>query len=261
MTTKLTVLGCGGSLGVPNLMNNWVDCDPRDPKNIRMRTSAWVEHNGKRFLIDTSPDLRAQLHQHKISGIKPDAILYTHTHADHCHGIDDLRSYFWPEKNMINVYGHADHMAELERRFDYLFFGTTTNPLYANPILKTNMLLPGKTNFSGENIQVIEMTHGDTPCYGYRFGDIAWCTDFKSITPQGMADLAGVKTWFAAVSDWTEPHPSHAILSEVLALSEALGRPRTYLIHLNPRLDFAVLDAATPPHVSPAYDGLISAGG
>jgi phosphoribosyl 1,2-cyclic phosphate phosphodiesterase len=260
MTTKLTVLGCGGSLGVPNIMNRMGDCDPANPKNYRTRTSAWVEHNGKNFLIDTAPDLRTQLLREKLAGIRPDGVLYTHAHADHCHGIDDLRAYYWPSEERVNVYGSAEHIAELERKFDFEFFGSGTQGLY-NPILKSHTIAAGRHTIAGAEITAIQMPHGDTISMGYRFGDFAWTTDFKTIPPEGLSALRGIKVWFAAVADWEKPHPSHAVLPEVLELCEKLGNPRTYLIHLNPRADYAMLDAATPAHISPAHDGLsVSAG-
>lgn len=256
MTTKLTVLGCGGSLGVPNIMNRWLDCDPANPKNNRMRTSAWVNYNGKNFLIDTSPDLRTQLHMNKLAGIRPDAVLYTHTHADHCNGMDDLRSYFWPDETLVDIYGHKAGMDELAHRFNYLF-STSDHALYGKQIVRPHVLNPGTHDIAGEKIQVIEMQHGDVTSYGYRFGDIAWCTDYESISAESISALHGVKIWFSAVSDWDTPHPSHAILSQVLDIAAQIGNPRTYLIHLSPRLDYAALDAKTPPHVTPAHDGLV----
>ena len=256
MNTNLTVLGCGGSLGVPNIMGRFGNCDPNNPKNYRTRTSAWVEHEGKTFLIDTTPDLRGQLLQTNLIGKRPDAVLYTHTHADHCHGVDDLRAYYWPSESRIPVYGHADHVRELRQRFGYLLDGVPGNDLYGKAMLESHEIRAGEHTIAGVQVTAIQMPHGMTPCMGYRFGDIAWTTDFKTIPPEGLAAFKGIKVWFAAVADWTTPHPSHAILPEVLALCEALGNPRTYLIHLNPRADYAELDKATPSHISPAYDGL-----
>ena len=255
MTTKLTVLGCGGSLGVPNIMNRHGNCDMANLLNFRSRTSAWVNHGGKNFLIDTSPELRTQLFRENLAGARADAVLYTHTHADHCHGIDDLRAYYWPDETLTDIFGHKTHMDELQQRFSYMFHGAGTHGLY-KPMLKANEISPGTHDIAGTKIQVIEMPHGDTVCYGYRFGPIAWTTDFKTIPPAGLAALQGIKVWFAAVADWENPHPSHAILPEVLDLCEQLGNPQTYLIHLNPRMDYAALDAVTPSHVAPAHDGL-----
>ncbi len=254
--TRLTVLGCGGSLGVPNIMNRFLECDPDNPKNFRMRTSAWVEHNGKNFLIDTSPDLRTQLHQNKFAGIRPDAILYTHTHADHCNGIDDLRSYYWPDEKLVDIYGSKAGIEELEQRFSYLF-SKSEHALYGNQIIRPHIIGAGTHNIAGEDIQVIAMPHGDVTTFGYRFGDIAWCTDYEMMPPEGIKALQGVKVFFSAVSDWDIVHPSHAILSQVLDFVEQIGNPRTYLIHLSPRLDYAKLDAKCPPHVTPAHDGLV----
>ena len=256
MTTKFTVLGCGGSLGVPNVMNRMGVCDPDNLKNYRTRTSAWVEHNGKNFLIDTSPDLRTQLLREKLAGIRPDGVFYTHAHADHCHGIDDLRAYYWPSEMRVNIYGHPAHMTELKERFNYLFFGAGDNGLY-KPMLTSHDINAGRQEIAGTQIEVIDMPHGNTPSMGYRFGDIAWTTDFKTIPPEGLAALQGIKIWFAAVADWDDPHPSHAVLPEILALCDKLGNPQTYLIHLNPRADYGKLDAATPTHITPAFDGLV----
>jgi len=255
MKTKLTVLGCGGSLGIPNVMNRAGDCDMNNRRNLRTRTSAWVAHNGKNFLIDTSPDLRTQLLRESLAGIRPDAVFYTHTHADHTHGIDDLRPYYWPNEARMNIYAHPAHLADLQDRFGYMFYGAGEQGLY-KPMLAPHSINAGSHWIAGEEIQAIEMPHGDMPCMGYRFGPVAWTTDFKTISAEGLAALQGIKVWFAAVADWDKPHPSHAILPEVLDLCARLGNPRTYLIHLNPRFDYVALDAMTPPHVTPAHDGL-----
>jgi phosphoribosyl 1,2-cyclic phosphate phosphodiesterase len=255
-SVKLCVLGCGGSLGVPNVAGRAGVCDMRNPKNFRTRTSAWVAYNGKNFLIDTSPDLRTQLLRENLTGIRPDAVLYTHSHADHCHGMEELRAYYWTDETRVDIYAHAAHMADLEVRFDYLFRGAGNQDLY-RPIVAPHLITAGTHTIAGQEIRSIEMPHGGTPCMGYRFGPVAWTTDFKTIPAEGLAALQGIKVWFAAVADWDRPHPAHAILPEVLELCEQLGNPRTYLIHLNPRFDFDALDAVTPPHVTPAYDGLI----
>lgn len=256
MTTKLTVLGCGGSLGVPNLMNRFMDCDPNNPKNFRTRTSAWVEHQGKQFLIDTSPDLRTQLHATGLAGRRPDAVLYTHTHADHCNGMDDLRSYYWPDKKLVDIYGPKAGIEELEQRFNYLF-STSDHLLYGNQIVNPHILTPGKHNIADAEVSVIEMPHGDITSFGYRFGDIAWCTDYQMMPPEGIETLRGVKVLFSAVSDAEISHPSHATLPQVLDIAEQIGNPKIYLIHLSPRLDYATLDAKTPSYVTPAYDGMV----
>lgn len=255
MSVKLHVLGCGGSLGIPSAMNRFGNCNPNNPQNYRSRTSAWVAFNGKHFLIDTSPDLRTQLLREKLAGTRPDAVFYTHTHADHCHGIDDLRAYYWPDEKRIPIYAHQSHLNELEERFGYMFKGVGDQTLY-KPMLDPHSISPGRHSIAGEEIEVIEMPHGNMISYGYRFGPVAWCTDFKTVPAEGLAQLRGIKVWFVAVADWSVPHPSHAVLTEVLELCEELGNPRTYLIHLNPRHDYAELDAATPAHMTPAHDGL-----
>lgn len=256
MTTKLTVLGCGGSLGVPNIMGRWMDCDPANPKNLRTRTSAWVEYRGKQFLIDTSPDLRTQLHATGLAGQRPDAVLYTHTHADHCNGMDDLRSYYWPDQQLVEVYGSKDGLDELQQRFSYLFVNYD-HALYGKQMLAPHVIQPGANVIAGAEIEVIQMPHGDITTYGYRFGDIAWCTDYQDMDSQTIAALKGVKILFSAVSDSEHSHPSHVVLSRVLEIAEEIGRPQVYLIHLSPRLDYAALDAKTPPHVTPAFDGMV----
>jgi len=256
MTTKLTVLGCGGSLGIPNVAGRFGNCDMANPKNYRTRTSAWINHNGKNFLIDTSPDMRTQLIREKLIGPRPDAVFYTHSHADHCHGMEELRAYYWSNETQVDIYAHPVHMADLKKRFDYLFYGAGSHDLY-RPIVAPHEIAAGTHHIADTEIQIIEMPHGDMPCMGYRFGPVAWTTDFKTIPPEGLAALQGVKVWFAAVADWNDPHPSHAILPEVMDLCAQLGNPRTYLIHLNPRFDYNVLNEITPLHVTPAHDGLI----
>jgi phosphoribosyl 1,2-cyclic phosphate phosphodiesterase len=252
--TSLTVLGCGGSLGTPSLRGSWGVCDPANPKNRRLRSGAWVEHDGKKFLLDTSPDLRQQIQAFVPGAPRPDAVLYTHVHADHCHGIDELRNYWIMDKQLVPIYARPAHLAELIHRFGYQFEGA--GDLY-RPVLSGHALDTGRVFFADTEVTVFDMPHGGTTSTGYRMGDIAWTTDFKTIGDDGLAAMAGIKVWFAAVAFMDEIHPSHASLPEVLDLYERLGQPQTYLIHLNSQMDYAALDAATPANMSPAHDGMM----
>lgn len=249
---KITVLGCGSSGGVPLIGNNWGNCDPSNPRNRRSRPSILVEEADTILLVDTSPDMREQLLACELKTLS--AVLYTHAHADHCHGIDNLRSVNWLVQKPIPVYASKETLSELVRRFDYIFndpnLGCFNKPSLI-PHEISNALQLGNINVS----PVIQK-HGNSNTLGYRFNDFAYSTDVSDLDEKAFQALSGVKVW---VVDCVREklHPSHAHLVRTLEWIERVKPERAYLTHMDQSLDYAYLADKLPAGVEPAYDGLV----
>ena len=250
---KLIVLGCGTSTGVPRIGNDWGDCDPAEPKNRRSRVSIVVESKaGSRLLIDTSTDLRMQLLACEIDRL--DAVFWTHDHADHCHGIDDLRVFRYGRGGPLPGYGSAETVRKLQKRFDYVFAGQ-----FGYPTIVTLETLERLRICAGFSVASCEMPHGHTVCTGYRFDcdgrSIVYATDFSEITRE-MVDLFQGCDILVTDCLRREPHPTHAHLAMALELAEAARAGQTVLTHLDKSLDYATLSREVPPHVMVGYDGM-----
>lgn len=250
---KLIVLGCGTSTGVPRIGNDWGDCDPNEPKNRRSRVSIIVENNaGARLLIDTSTDLRSQLLANNID--KLDAVFWTHDHADHCHGIDDLRVFRYGRGGPLPGYGSDETVRKLRQRFDYVFAGQ-----FGYPTIIALESLERLRVCAGFGVKSCEMPHGHTISTGYRFEcdgkSIAYATDFSGITREMVELFDGCDI---LVTDCLrrEPHPTHAHLAMALELADAVRAGQTVLTHLDKSLDYATLGQEVPPHVLVGYDGM-----
>ncbi len=250
---KLLVLGCGTSTGVPRLGNDWGECDPNEPKNRRTRVSIVVESNaGERLLVDTSTDLRQQLLDNGID--KVDAVFWTHDHADHCHGIDDLRPMRFTRNAPLPGFASAETARSLRQRFSYVFSGRYGYPTIVH--LETLELVKIHAGFA---IGSVEMPHGPTTSTGFRFDtdgkSIAYATDFSEITSEMVALFEGVDI---LVTDCLrrEPHPTHASLAVALELAERCRAGTTVLTHLDYTMDYATLSAEVPPGVLVGYDGM-----
>lgn len=251
---KITVLGCGPSGGVPLINGNWGDCDPDNPKNFRMRPSIAIEHDGFRVLIDTSPDLRMQLLQNGINDV--DAVLYTHEHADHIMGIDDLRGIWRRRKRMIDVYGPPDVMASLKRRFSYLFNDVQDPADLYKPFLDPHDLDgPFSLGPFGEVVPV-RQDHGICESWGYRFGNFAYSTDVVELDDAAFDALEGIEIWIVdCLRDGAE-HPTHANLTKTMSWVRRLGVRHAILTHMNFDADYESMRKACPKGVEPAYDGM-----
>lgn len=250
----VTILGCGGSLGVPVIGNDWGQCDPENPKNRRTRAAVMIECAGYRVLIDTPPDIRHQLLREGIAGI--DALLFTHHHADHTNGLDDLRPVAWRNKKPLDVYAHRQTIDELRLRFPYIFNEMTGN---AGDLYKPFMRLhevARQQMIGGIPITAFEQDHHTCISMGFRIGGFAYSTDVAHLDEAAFAALDGVDTW---VVDCTrrEPHPSHSHMERTLSWIERVNPRRAYLTHMNYTMDYDTIEASTPAHVSPAYDGLV----
>jgi phosphoribosyl 1,2-cyclic phosphate phosphodiesterase len=260
MSLRFTILGCGSSGGVPRVGSGWGACDPNNPRNRRRRCSILVERIGPNgttsVLVDTSPDLREQLLDAGVTRL--DAVLFTHEHADHTHGIDDLRPLVIHMRRRIAV--HADHTTgELLRlRFGYCF-DTPVGSDYP-PILIEHRIKPGAAVeidgpggvLSGMPFRLI---HGAGQALGFRFGGLAYASDVSAMPAESLAELRDLDALVIDALRYT-PHPTHFSVAEALALIEQLKPRRAVLTNLHTDIDYAALAGEVPDHVEPAYDGM-----
>ena len=251
---KLVVLGSGTSTGVPRIGTDWGECDPNEPRNRRTRVSIMVESDeGARLLVDTSTDLRQQLLENGID--KVDAVFWTHDHADHCHGIDDLRPMRFNRNAPLPGFASAETARSLRQRFGYVFAGRYGYPTIVQ--LETLDLVKIHAGFA---IDSVEMPHGPTSSTGFRFEadgkSIAYATDFSEVTDEMLALFAGVDI---LVTDCLrrEPHPTHASLATALDMGQRCGARTTVLTHLDKSMDYATLSAEVPAGVLVGYDGMV----
>lgn len=247
------MLGSGTSTGVPRIGNDWGECDPNEPRNRRSRVSIMVESDdGARLLVDTSTDLRQQLLANGID--KVDAVFWTHDHADHCHGIDDLRPMRFNRNAPLPGFASENTARSLRQRFSYVFSGRYGYPTIVK--LETLELVKIHAGFA---IESVEMPHGPTTSTGFRFEadgkSIAYATDFSEITSEMVALFAEVDI---LVTDCLrrEPHPTHASLASALELAERSRARTTVLTHLDKSMDYATLSAEVPAGVLVGYDGM-----
>lgn len=252
---RITVLGCGGSNGVPTIGNRWGACDSSNPKNRRRRPSVLVEEGGTTILVDTTPDLREQLIDARVDRL--DAVLYSHDHADHSHGLDDLREINRLMMAAVPVYGLAETLDGLKKRFGYCFEPLNPGDIYYRPVLNPHVI-SGTDSFNIYNIPVTPFLqdHGYMPTVGYRFGNFAYSTDVLRLDEAAFAALAGITDW---VVDCVrlEPHPVHSHLDNTLEWIDRVKPQRAWLTHMNNSLDYDTLTALLPPGVMPAHDGLV----
>lgn len=255
---KVTILGSGTSTGVPRLGGehgtDWGRCDPDEPKNRRTRVAILLENDaGSRILVDTPTDLRAQLLANDIQRI--DAVFWTHDHADHCHGIDDLRPLRYGRAGPIPGFAAAETVRRLRQRFGYVFAGQHGYPtLVSLDNLDTLRLCEG---FSVEHVQ---MPHGPAQSTGFRFNcdgkSISYATDLSEITKE-MLDLFHASDVLIVDCLRREPHPTHAHLAMSLELAQACNAGTTVLTHLDKSMDYATLSGEVPENVQVAYDGMV----
>ncbi|MGF1594558.1 MAG: MBL fold metallo-hydrolase [Kiloniellaceae bacterium] len=254
---KVTVLGCGGSGGVPLAGRDpggyWGNADPANPKNRRRRVSVLVEQDGTRILIDTSPDLRLQLLDNGITAL--DAVLFTHAHADHCHGLDELRGLVYGRGAPIDAYMDARTRELLTARFDYAFSSSRSdNNLY--PALMNDRIIDGPFEIGGIPVRCFEQQHGPDVTLGFRLGDFAYSTDASALDETAFAAISGAKLWIVdCLRD--EPHPTHSHTAQTLEWIARVKPARAVLTHMNERLDYDDLLRRCPPGVEPGYDGLV----
>ena len=256
---RVTMLGGGGSAGVPQIggadgFGDWGACDPNDSRNRRTRSSIVVEGPDGRLLVDTGPDLREQLISNGVP--KVDAILFTHAHADHVLGLDDVRILNRLVGRPLNAYATARTLAELEGRFDYAF-KPWQPPHFFRPVLVPNTVEFGDTiEVVGLKLHVFEQDHGFMPTIGFRAGAFGYSTDVVKLDETALTILEGVDTWVVDCFQ-RRGHTTHANLEQVIAWNERLKPRRTILTHMGFDLDWAWLQKRMPPGIEAGYDGLI----
>lgn len=261
MSYRLTILGCGSSGGVPRVGNDWGRCDPRNPKNRRRRCAALVERFAPggvtTVLIDTGPDLREQLLSVRLTAL--DAVLYTHDHADHTHGIDDLRPLAYAMKRRVPVWFDARTRDSLVTRFAYCF-ATPPGGNYP-PILEANDIdpkRPVRIEGRGGVIEAVPVPqeHAEIQSLGFRIDGFAYSPDISGLPEASIPLLEGLDLWIVDALRPT-PHPSHLSVREALAWIERLRPKRAVLTHLTAELDYEALRRELPDNVEPAYDGMV----
>lgn len=260
MTYRLTILGCGSSGGVPRIGNNWGNCDPQNPKNRRLRCSALVERRGRGgttgVLIDTSPDLRAQILASGIMSL--DGVLYTHDHADHTHGIDDLRMVAFQQSHRVHVYFDAATGKSLTERFAYCF-KTPPGSAYKPILIGHEIDRETAISITGAGgvitaLPVIQR-HGDIDSLGFRISGLAYCPDVSDIPERSAALLENLEVLVIDALRST-PHESHFSVKQALEWVARLKPKRTILTHMTGELDYETLRRKLPDGVEPAFDNM-----
>ena len=249
---KVRILGCGTSTGVPKIGNQWGQCDPEEPRNQRLRTSILIESAGERMLVDCGPDLRQQLLAARIGRL--DAVIVTHTHGDHCHGIDELRPVAQAIGAPVPLYARDEVLSELRQRFAYAFDRSDFYPpvVEARPIGEELRFGSGTTRF-------VDQPHGGPTSLGLRFDEdscsVAYAIDFSDLTDDMAGLYEGADVWIADCLT-RKPHPTHAHLDAVLGWARDLRVTQLYLVHMGNGLDYSTLIAELPDWAAPAHDGL-----
>ncbi|OSP56654.1 MBL fold metallo-hydrolase [Pseudoruegeria sp. SK021] len=256
---RFTILGCGSSGGVPRLGGHWGDCDPMNPRNLRRRCSVLIERETDtgvtRVLIDTSPDLRAQLLDAEVGTL--DAVVYTHPHADHVHGLDDLRMIVFNTRKRLTVWADGATQNDLISRFGYAFVQPEGSPY---PPILTMATIDGDVTVEGDGgpicLTPFQVRHGSIHALGFRIGDLAYLPDVSDIPADAWTALAGLDCWIVDALRRT-PHPSHAHLAQTLDWIARAAPKRAILTNMHVDLDYATVAAETPDHITPAHDGLV----
>src|SRR4051812_34325476 len=249
---RIRILGCGTSTGVPKIGNEWGQCDPNEPRNRRLRSSILVESGGEHVLVDCGPDLRQQLLDARVGRLH--AVIVTHDHGDHVHGIDDLRPVAAALGGPVPLLGRMNTLRSLEHRFAYAFAQTD----FYRPVVQSHQI-GDDWAFGNARVRFVDQPHGDATSLGMRFDEgersAAYAIDFNSLTDE-MADLyQGVEVWIADCLT-RSPHPTHAHLDGILGWARELHIGQVYLTHMGNGLDYRTLVAELPDWAAPAHDGL-----
>ncbi|MER9730764.1 MBL fold metallo-hydrolase [Mesorhizobium sp. M0217] len=259
---RLTILGCGSSPGTPRITGDWGNCDPANPKNRRTRSAALVERiaaNGARttVVIDTGPDFREQMLMAAVRRI--DAVVYTHPHADHIHGIDDLRGYVLEQRHLIDVHADQPTMLRLREAFGYCFetpLGSSYPPIVRPHIIDHARAVTIEGEGGALTLEPLPQIHGDIISLGFRIGGLAYCPDISDFPDTTAERLRGLEMLVIDALQY-HTHPSHLSLGQALGWIEKLASKQAVLTHMHVPLDYATVKAEVPANVTPAYDGMV----
>jgi phosphoribosyl 1,2-cyclic phosphate phosphodiesterase len=262
MSTRFTLLGTAASTGVPRVGSVWGNCDPNNPRNRRRRCALLVQRGvGKwqtRVLVDTPPELREQLLDADVGML--DAVLFTHDHADHTHGIDDLRGVFFNIRRRVPVWADGATRMTLESRFEYCF-RQRPGSRYPAMLEASTIIPPEPVRIEGGGGLIeavpIPLEHGEIPSLGFRFGNVAYSPDVSGIPESSVPLLQGLDLWIVDALR-TVPHPSHFSVQQALDWIERVGARRGILTHMTVELDYETLRRRLPPNVEVAYDGMVA---
>ena len=259
-TMTVRILGCGSSPGNPRIGNDWGRCDPSEPRNRRRRSALLVTRRAAdggttRALVDVGPDMREQMLDAKVDWV--DGVLITHAHADHIHGIDDLRSFVLNRRHLVDIWMDEVTSKRIHQAFDYCFV-TPPGSAYP-PILKEHRFREGETltiNGDGGPITAIpfRQTHGDVDSFGFRFGAVAYSPDVSAIPDAALPQLAKLDLWILDALRW-KSHPSHFSVDEAVDWIKRMKPKHACLTHLHNEVDYRTLAAYLPDGVEPAWDG------
>ncbi len=249
---KVRILGCGTSSGVPRIGNDWGECDATEPKNRRRRVAILVEHGDTRILVDTGPDLREQLLDAEVRDV--DAVIWTHDHADHCHGIDDLRQLYHGRGTPIAGYARFDTLQSLRQRFGYIFEGNGGYP----PVAAAH-LLPDTLRIGSLQLNIVDQPHGAITSAGIRFAadgrSLVYSTDVNALTDEMVSLFRGTDLWIVDALR-RRPHPSHPHLAQTIDWIGVVAPARAVLTHMDQSMDYEGLRAELPGGIEPGYDGM-----
>lgn len=255
---RFTILGCGSSGGVPRLGGLWGDCDPENPKNTRRRCSMLVEQEQDggttRVLIDTGPDMRSQLLDAGIGQL--DAVVYTHSHADHVHGLDDLRMIVFNMRKRLPVWADGDTQAALYDRFAYAFVqpeGSPYPPILEMKTIDGPLIIDGAGG--AVTLTPFRVNHGSIDALGFRVRDLAYLPDVADMTDEAWEAVEGLDCWILDALR-RDPHPTHSHLEKSLAWIKRAAPARAVLTNMHIDLDYQTLEDETPSHITPAFDGM-----
>ncbi len=253
---RLTLLGTGTSMGVPQIGCDCAVCRSDDVRDKRSRASALIEDGNRRLLIDTTPEMRLQLLSAGVGDV--DAVLYTHLHADHVHGIDDLRSISIARTGSLPLFGPAQTIEHITRSFGYIFDDAVVPvPGTSKPRLQAHVLTPGRViNIAGFDVLPLEFEHGNAVVFGFRIGPFGYITDVKNVPDAAIAALQGIEV-LVLNALWWRPHPTHLSIPEAIEVAARVGARRSYLTHLTHETSHRELLRRLPPGVEPGYDGMV----
>lgn len=252
---KVTVLGCGGSIGTPAAGGFWGKCDPEEIKNNRTRASLLVQSATTDVLVDATVDLRIHLNRMQLK--KLDGVLISHSHSDHVNGVDDLKAISYHSNKLVDIYSNLETLEEMDRRWPYLF-SSQSGGIYVEFLKRCQIDPYQKFRIGDIDIESFEQDHTTCASLGFRFGKVAYSVDVADLHEKSLAVLAGIETWIVdAAAYHKEARLTHANIRAVTKWVDILKPKRTYLTVLTTHMDYKTLCDELPPYIRPAYDGMV----